>query len=182
MKIYTKGGDKGMTSLLGGKRVSKSDIRLHAYGTVDELNSYLGLLSDQPVNQQRIELLREIQNKLFCIGSRLATHDPKDLDKLPELTEKDVALLERSIDEMERQLPALRSFLLPGGHASVSNGHIARCVCRRAERFVAELAQVATVETIILQYLNRLADLLFVLSRKMGQELDIGEIPWNPKV
>ena len=140
MKIYTKGGDKGKTSLLGGSRVLKSDIRIHAYGTVDELNSYLGLLADQEVNRARIDFIRVIQSTLFTVGSHLAAAPDQDTSKLPEIGIPQVELLERAIDDMDEALPVLTSFLLPGGHQSVSFGHVSRCVCRRAERLVIQLS------------------------------------------
>jgi len=179
MKIYTKGGDKGQTSLLGGARVSKSHIRIHAYGTIDELNSYVGLVSDQEINKKREEFLRSIQSVLFIIGSHLAASQNHDSSKLPPIDQDPVNILERAIDTMEETLPELRFFLLPGGHQSVSFCHIARCVCRRAERLVIELNDFEPVEPIIIAYLNRLSDYLYVLSRKMGQELEIEEIPWK---
>jgi len=179
MKIYTKGGDKGQTSLLGGVRVIKSHIRIQAYGTVDELNSYIGLVSDQEVNKERVELLRAIQSVLFTIGSHLAASPNQDTSKLPGIDQEQVNILERAIDTMEESLPVLRYFLLPGGHQSVSFCHIARCVCRRAERLVIELNDIEPVESIIIVYLNRLSDYLYVLSRKMGQELETKEIPWK---
>jgi len=181
MKIYTRGGDKGQTSLLGGDRVPKSHTRINAYGTVDELNSYIGLLSDQAVNIDRLTFLREIQNELFTIGSHLAVGVGQDSSKLPTVHMGMVEALESAIDSMDEQLPELRSFVLPGGHQSVSFCHIARCVCRRAERLVTSLDQQESVETIIITYLNRLSDYLFVLSRKMGQELGVEEIPWKGK-
>jgi len=181
MKIYTRTGDAGATGLFGGSRVSKSDVRIEAYGTVDELNSHLGLLRDQPVNTQREKLLVSIQEHLFTIGSRLATEDPDQRDKIPTLEEKAVSQLEMEIDDMEKDLEPMRNFILPGGHVSVSVGHIARCVCRRAERRVVALAEVAEVEETVIQYLNRLSDYLFVLCRKMSAELEIKETPWKPR-
>jgi len=180
MKIYTKGGDKGNTSLLGGSRVLKSNIRIHAYGTVDELNSYIGLLADQEVNRGRVDFIRAIQSTLFTIGSHLAAASEMDTSKLPEIAEPQVELLEKAIDEMDEALPELKSFLLPGGHQSVSFGHVSRCVCRRAERLVIQLGDENFVPPIIITYLNRLSDYLYVLSRKMGQELGVEEIPWKP--
>ena len=179
MKIYTKGGDKGQTSLLGGVRVPKSHIRIHAYGTIDELNSYIGLVSDQEINKDRQEFLQAIQSVLFIIGSHLAASPNQDMSKLPGIDQEQVIILERSIDTMEAALPELRSFLLPGGHQSVSFCHIARCVCRRAERLVIELNDFESVEPIIIAYLNRLSDYLYVLSRKIAKELQIKEIPWK---
>ncbi len=181
MKIYTKGGDTGKTSLLGGDRKDKSDIRIHAYGTIDELNAYMGLLGDQPVNQSRVAMLREIQNVLFTIGSYLAADPGLDRSRLPKPETDATGTLELSIDEMTGNLPELRSFTLPGGHQSVSFCHIARCVCRRAERWVVTLNQQEVVEPWILVFLNRLSDYLFVLGRQMGHELQVEEIPWKPK-
>ncbi len=179
MKIYTKGGDKGQTSLLGGARVYKSHIRIHAYGTIDELNSYVGLLSDQEINKERVTFLRDIQNILFTVGSHLAASPDHDSSKLPRTDQEQINLLERAIDTMEEELPVLRSFLLPGGHQSVSFCHLARCVCRRAERLVIKLNDFEPVEPIIIVYLNRLSDYLYVLARKMGKELGVEEIPWK---
>lgn len=181
MKIYTRTGDKGTTALLGGTRVSKSHLRLEAYGTVDELNSYMGLLCDQEVNKNGLEELRYIQDRLFTIGASLATDPGKEVRNNPVLEEADVQLLEKAIDRMEDRLPPLRSFILPGGHQSVSFCHIARTVCRRAERNIVALADVERVEEIIIRYLNRLSDYLFVLARKMGQELGAEEVAWRPK-
>jgi cob(I)alamin adenosyltransferase len=179
MKVYTKGGDKGQTSLLGGMRLPKSDIRIHAYGTVDELNSYIGLLADQPINQARVELLRQVQNVLFTMGSHLAATPDYDSEKLPRPAANLVEQLELAIDEMDAKLPELRSFLLPGGHHSVSFCHIARSVARRAERMVVALHQQEPIDGWIITYLNRLSDYLFVLARMMTQELDVREIPWK---
>ena len=180
MKIYTKGGDKGKTSLLGGIRKLKSDIRIQAYGTVDELNSHIGLLADQLVNQGRVDFLRAIQTELFAIGSYLASDPDQQHKLLPKVNNDAVDQLESAIDEMDSKLPQLRSFVLPGGHQSVSFCHIARCVCRRAERKVVALNEVQEVDLWILEYLNRLSDYLFVLSRMMAIELEVDEIPWIP--
>ena len=180
MKIYTRGGDKGKTSLLGGSRKLKSNIRIQAYGTIDELNAQMGLLADQPVNQNRVSFLRHIQNELFIIGSYLASDPEKQNINLPKVNTDAVDQLETAIDEMDRQLPPLTSFLLPGGHQSVSFCHVARCVCRRAERKVVALDDTQGVDQWILVFLNRLSDYLFVLSRMMAQELKIDEIPWKP--
>jgi cob(I)alamin adenosyltransferase len=181
MKIYTKSGDKGETSLYGGKRVSKSDIRIEAYGTVDEVNSYIGLLGDLEVNKNRKLLLKEIQDRLFTIGSTLAADPDKLKLKKPDLLESDIELLEKEIDRLQEQLPEMKSFILPGGHEHVSFCHLARTVCRRAERIVVLLAETDSVETSIIMYLNRLSDYLFVLSRKMAMELGAEEIPWKPR-
>lgn len=178
MKIYTKTGDQGQTSLLGGTRVSKDDLRIHSYGTIDELNSYIGLIRDQEVNYKRKDLLKAIQDSLFVIGSDLAA-DPAKKSKHPVLKSSDIELLEKSIDEMEAELPELRSFILPGGHTVVSYCHIARCVCRRAERHIVGLAEHSQVDTLVIQYINRLSDFLFVLARKVGQELNVEEVKWQ---
>jgi cob(I)alamin adenosyltransferase len=183
MKIYTKTGDTGTTALISGRRVSKADLRIEAYGTVDELNSFLGLVRDQPVNESRRELLKEIQDRLFTLGALLAADPEKQVRKpLPDLFESDVELLERSMDEWDAQLPELRHFVLPGGHASVSFAHLARTVCRRAERLVTALAEEDDVDPLIIKYLNRLSDFFFVLSRRMAQDLGAEEVKWVPRV
>ncbi|WP_221394469.1 cob(I)yrinic acid a,c-diamide adenosyltransferase [Dyadobacter sp. NIV53] len=182
MKIYTKTGDKGTTSLIGGTRLSKAHVRIDAYGTVDELNSYIGLLGDQPVNIKRKDLLKEIQDRLFTIGSHLASESDKSRKILPDLLEDDIVLLEKAMDEIDRQVPALRAFILPGGHESVSFGHVARTVCRRAERAVIHLQQGEEVEDIVIRYLNRLSDYLFMLCRIMTLDLGIEEVTWKPRV
>ncbi|MES2732689.1 MAG: cob(I)yrinic acid a,c-diamide adenosyltransferase [Bacteroidota bacterium] len=181
MKVYTKTGDKGQTSLIGGTRVPKSHDRIHTYGTVDEVNSYIGLLRDQEVNAKRKDLLKEIQDRLFTIGSLLASDPEKSTAKLPDLFEADVVLLEEEMDRMSEQLPELRFFVLPGGHQSVSFCHLARCVCRRAERLVIGLSEHEFVNELVIIYLNRLSDYLFVLSRMMTQELGSEEIPWKSR-
>jgi cob(I)alamin adenosyltransferase len=182
MKIYTKTGDKGQTSLLGGTRISKSHDRINAYGTTDELNSYIGLLRDQPVNLNRKEVLKEIQDRLFTIGSSLAADPDKSKMKIPDLLDSDVKLLENEIDKMNDSLPELKEFILPGGHESVSFCHIARCVCRRSERLVVVLAEKEFVSELVVIYLNRLSDYLFVLSRMMAKELNAEEITWKPRI
>lgn len=182
MKIYTKTGDKGTTALFGGKRVSKADLRIDTYGTVDELNSYIGLVRDQPVNASRKNVLIEIQDRLFTIGSILATEPGNTKVKVPSLSESDVTVLEKEIDAMEAQLPPMKSFVLPGGHQSVSFCHVARTVCRRAERLVIALDAQEKVDALVVQYLNRLSDYLFMLSRKMSAELLAEETPWKPRM
>ncbi len=182
MKIYTKTGDAGTTSLFGGKRVPKSDLRIETYGTVDELNSWIGLLRDQPVNEKRQHVLIEIQDRLFTIGSLLATEPGNTKVKTPALSEEDVNYLEKEIDNMDTQLPPMRAFVLPGGHQSVSFCHITRTVCRRAERLVIALHAAEPVNELVIKYLNRLSDYLFVLSRLMTQELQANEIPWKPRM
>jgi len=181
MKIYTKTGDSGITSLFGGKRVSKADLRIDTYGTVDELNSFIGLLRDQEVNQKRKDILVEIQDRLFTIGSILATESGNTKVKIPSLQEQDIQLLEKEIDAMDAELPPMRFFVLPGGHPSVSFGHVARTVCRRAERLTISLDQAEKVEPLVIKYLNRLSDYLFMLCRKMALELRIEETPWKPR-
>lgn len=181
MKVYTKKGDKGTTQLIGGARVAKSSLRIESYGTVDELNSYIGLIRDQKVNEETIKQLLEVQDRLFTIGSLLAS-DGSSKMKLPEIHDTDVTFLERCIDEMETKLEPMKSFVLPGGHTTVSYCHIARCVCRRAERAVVNLDQHDDVAPIILTYLNRLSDYLFVLGRLLSKELNIKETPWTPRM
>ncbi len=181
VKIYTKTGDAGTTSLFGGKRVRKSDLRIDTYGTVDELNAYIGLLRDQQVNSQRKDVLVEIQDRLFTLGSILATEPGNDKVKVPPLLEADVLFLERQIDTLTEALPPMRFFVLPGGHPSISFGHVARTVCRRAERLVIALDQVEPVEPLVVKYLNRLSDYLFTLCRTMTQELGVEETPWKPR-
>ncbi|MBW3466536.1 cob(I)yrinic acid a,c-diamide adenosyltransferase [Arthrospiribacter ruber] len=182
MKIYTKTGDTGKTSLLGGKRVSKADLRIDAYGTVDELNSFIGLLRDQEINQKREDLLKEVQDRLFTIGATLATEPGKTNVKRPDLHNEDLEVLEKEIDAMESQLPPLKHFILPGGHQVVSYCHIARTVCRRTERCVIDLMEVEEVDEIIVKYLNRLSDYLFVLGRMVSQELGVEEVTWKPRI
>lgn len=179
MKIYTKTGDKGDTSLLGGARVSKANLRIHAYGTIDELNAHIGLVRDQEINKDRVNLLHQVQNNLFSIGSILAAQPGKDIHYLPEIEKEDVLMLEKEIDGMNEKLPAMKNFILPGGHQAVSFCHIARCVCRRAEREIVNLGNQEPVQEIIIIYINRLSDYLFVLSRMMANELGIEEIIWK---
>ncbi len=183
-KIYTKTGDKGATSLIGGVRVPKNHIRIESYGTVDELNSYIGVVSDLADDTKVSEWLREIQDRLFTVGSVLATSPEKEVKmKLPDLFESDVQWLEQRIDEMNEQLPEMRSFILPGGHLASSTAHVARCVCRRAERIcVAMQQQDEVVPELIIQYLNRLSDFLFVLARYIGHSKGAAEVPWRARV
>lgn len=183
MKIYTKTGDKGETSLIGGKRVSKDDIRIEAYGTVDELNSHVGMLRDLLEDDESTTgLLLDIQNELFTIGSHLATNPGYDKMSLPALGgESSIEILEQSMDKMNETLPEMRNFVLPGGHLAVSQAHVARCVCRRAERATIRLSRSSTVQDGIIRYLNRLSDYFFVLSRKVTNDKKAKEIPWLPK-
>lgn len=178
MKIYTKKGDKGETSLIGGTRVSKYSLRIEAYGTIDELNSYTGLIRDQEMDEVFIDVLLEIQDRLFTIGSNLAADPEKSKMKLPEIKESDIEFLEKQIDLMDENLPPMRSFVLPGGHQTVSFCHIARCICRRAERKIIELSSNEQVNPIVIAYINRLSDYYFMLSRKLSMDLNAKEIPW----
>jgi len=180
MKIYTKTGDKGETSLFGGKRLPKSDIRIEAYGTVDELNAYIGVVRDSILDEKTRELLKSVQDNLFTIGSHLATETSVS-PYVPEIKNDHIAPLEQAMDEMDAQLPKLKNFILPGGHTTVSFCHIARTVCRRAERRVVALNTDADVPQPIIQYLNRLSDYLFVLARKLTQDLDAEEVTWDGK-
>lgn len=183
-KIYTKTGDKGTTSLIGGTKVSKSNIRIETYGTVDELNSWIGFAGDNIKQKKSKKLLKEIQDRLFTIGSSLACDPEKETKlKIPDLHETDIELLEKEIDRMNEKLPPMKSFILPVGHTAVSSLHIARCVCRRSERLCVTLQeQNLFVEPLIIKYLNRLSDYLFVLSRFTGNKLNVKEIPWKPRV
>ena len=179
MKIYTKTGDQGETSLFGGRRVSKADIRIDAYGTVDELNAWIGLVRDQEVNKSRMDELVRIQNNLFVTGAMLAAEPGNTKIKIPVLAEDDIQFLESAIDTMDAILPPMRHFVLPGGHSAVSFCHVARTVCRRAERMVIALNEHEAVDTLVIRFLNRLSDYLFVLARKMSAELNITETPWK---
>ncbi len=188
MKIYTKTGDKGTTALFGGTRVPKHHIRIDSYGTVDELNSYIGLIRDQEIDPRSKEILIHIQDKLFTVGAVLAT-DPekktlksgKDRLNIPRIDEEDIALLEKEMDMMNDSLPPMTHFVLPGGHTTVSYCHIARCVCRRAERLSTALYEQEPFDEHTLKYLNRLSDYLFVLARKLSHDLQADEIKWIPK-
>ena len=184
MKIYTKTGDKGTTSLIGGTKVPKSHERIEAYGTVDELNSWIGLVNDQFQIKKANKMLKEVQDRLFTIGSSLACDPDKETKlKIPDLAEPDITLLEDQIDKMNDKLPEMRSFILPGGHVAVSSAHIARCVCRRAERLcVAIQEKDLFIDPLVIKYLNRLSDYLFVLARFIGYQLKVKEIPWKPRV
>ncbi|WP_293889790.1 cob(I)yrinic acid a,c-diamide adenosyltransferase [Flavobacterium sp.] len=188
MKVYTKTGDKGTTALFGGTRVPKDHARIESYGTVDELNSYIGLIRDQEINQHYKDILIEIQDRLFTVGAILATPAEKEILKNGEkrlqnlgIVESDIELLEKEIDSMEDSLPQMTHFVLPGGHTTVSYCHIARCVCRRAERLAVHLSHTETVAEIAIKYLNRLSDYLFVLARKLSSELQADEVQWIPR-
>jgi len=188
MKIYTKTGDKGTTALFGGTRVPKHHIRIDSYGTVDELNSHIGLIRDQDIDPRSKEILVHIQDKLFTVGAVLAT-DPekitlkngKDRLNIPRVDEQDITLLETEMDKMNNYLPPMTHFVLPGGHTIVSYCHIARCVCRRAERLATALYDIEPFDEYTLKYLNRLSDYLFVLARKLSNDLQADEIKWIPK-
>jgi cob(I)alamin adenosyltransferase len=217
-KIYTRTGDKGATALIGGTKVPKSHLRIESYGTVDELNSFIGLLNDhlsvlaegQPITAPRPPAapgqapvpsghlsiagagqliaasgqLKEIQDRLFTIGSSLACDPDKEPRlKIPDLKKEDVDWLEKEMDRMNEILPPMKSFVLPGGHPAVSTAHIARCVCRRAERICVHMQETQLyIEPIVIQYLNRLSDYLFVLARYTGHILQVPELPWKPRV
>ncbi|MEL0455949.1 cob(I)yrinic acid a,c-diamide adenosyltransferase [Flavobacteriaceae bacterium SZ-1-7] len=188
MKIYTKTGDNGTTALFGGTRVPKHHIRIESYGTVDELNSHLGLIRDQNINQHYKDLIIEVQNKLFTIGAILATDPKKAILKsgeerlnIEKISSKDIELLEKEMDKMDKDLPTMTHFVLPGGHQTVSFCHIARCVCRRAERLASTLNDLEPFEANALIYLNRLSDYLFVLARKLTYDLQANEIKWIPE-
>lgn len=180
-KIYTKGGDLGETSLLGGTRVMKDNERVEAYGTLDELNSFIGLLRDQEIHQHYKDELLRIQNNLFTAEAWVASDPGKPIKNLPVLAENEIMQLEKEIDAMTNELPPLQSFILPGGHPFVSHCHIARTVCRRAERAVIRLHTRQNVDHVIIRYLNRLSDYLFVLARKIGFDAHASEIHWPAK-
>lgn len=181
MKIYTKKGDAGETSLIGGTRVPKHHIRVEAYGATDELNVYIGLVADQKIDTAYKNILSEIQDILFTIGASLASDPEASKMKIPELKEADITLLENEIDAMEEKLNPLQNFILPGGHTIVSFCHLARVACRRAERVASHLAENDFVAPLVIPYLNRLSDYLFVLSRKLAKDLEVDEIPWKPR-
>lgn len=188
MKIYTKAGDKGTTALFGGTRVPKHHIRIESYGTVDELNSYIGLIRDQEIDPRSTEILVHIQNKLFTVGAILAT-DPekatlkngKERLNIPKISSEEIELLETEMDRMNESLPQMTHFVLPGGHPTVSHCHIARCVCRRAERLATQLHEYEPTDERVLMYLNRLSDYLFVLARKLSLDLQAKEVKWIPE-
>jgi len=188
MKIYTKTGDKGTTALFGGTRVPKHHIRIDSYGTVDELNSHLGLIRDQDIDAHSKSILQIIQDKLFTVGAVLATDPEKAILKsgkerlnIPKISSADIELLEKEMDSMNETLPQMTHFVLPGGHQTVSFCHIARCVCRRAERLASALNELEPFQPETLTYLNRLSDYLFVLARKLSKDLQAEEVKWIPK-
>lgn len=184
MKIYTKTGDKGQTSLFTGRRVSKHNLRIESYGTVDELNSYIGLIKDHSPKNEDLSLLHRIQDRLFTIGSILATEPEKKDDKrfkIPQISDVDIKVLEESMDKMNEELPEMTHFVLPGGHPTVSFCHVGRTICRRAERRITALNDEAPVDAKVLKYINRLSDFLFVLSRFWGQKVNAQEVKWIPE-
>ncbi len=200
LKIYTRTGDKGETSLIGGTKVPKSHLRIESYGTIDELNSFIGLLKDHlspfsagpddgkaapsPDFSRYTRFLQEIQDRLFTIGASLACDPEKETRmSLPDLKEEDVLLLEKEIDSIDDSLPPMTSFILPGGHPALSTAHITRCVCRRVERVCVRMqVEEMFIDPLVITYLNRLSDYLFVLGRFLGFALDIPEIPWRPRI
>lgn len=181
MKIYTKTGDIGETSLFGGRRVLKSELRIDAYGTVDELNSWVGLLRDVQTVPGNREILKEVQDRLFTLGATLAADPDNPKLKHPDIHEQDIELLERKMDEMEQGLEPLRHFVLPGGHVHVSYCHLARTVCRRAERLCVALHQTDPQHPLVIKYLNRLSDFFFMLGRRMAADLGVEEVKWMPR-
>jgi cob(I)alamin adenosyltransferase len=182
MKIYTKTGDKGLTSLIGGTRVAKYHLRIECYGTVDELNSYVGLVMCQGIDPHHQKILKEIQDRLFTVGASLAADPEKSKMKIPDLHESDILLLETEMDNMNEMLPELKHFVLPGGNTVVSYCHLARCVCRRAERLTVHLAAESFVDEKMTIYLNRLSDYLFVLARKLNADAGTAENIWVPRL
>ena len=182
IKVYTKTGDDGTTGLFSGERVPKHHIRIKAYGTVDELNSWIGLIRSQGIKDEQANELIKIQHDLMYIGSELANNsEDNKITGIDLIEKKDVKTLENWIDRMTEELPMLKNFVIPGGHSSIAKTHLARCVCRRAERFITELNQVSKTNPVIIFYINRLSDYLFTLSRKFSQDFEIEEIKWTPK-
>lgn len=188
MKVYTKTGDKGTTSLFGGTRVPKHHLRIESYGTVDELNSYIGLIRDQDINPAYKAILIEIQDRLFTVGAIMATPPEKEVLKngqqrlnINRISNQDIELLETEIDAMDAELPQMTHFVLPGGHTTVSYCHVTRCVCRRAERLATHLNELEPLDEQVLTYLNRLSDYLFVLARKLSHDLNAEEVKWIPR-
>lgn len=182
MKIYTRGGDKGITSLLSGKIVPKHNLRIEAYGTIDELIAYCGLLRDLYTNEYYRNLILDIQDRLMTVGALLSNDDKSLIPELPKLLEEDVVNLENEIDKIDDIIPPLRAFILPGGNQVVSICHIARTVCRRAERVTIRLSEEEEIDILTVNYLNRLSDFLFMLSRLISNELNVEEISWKPKL
>ncbi len=181
MKVYTKTGDDGTTGLFGGARVPKHHIRIESYGTVDELNSYIGLVRHRKIDPKAEAVLGEVQDRLFTIGSILASDPSKSNLKTPDLHHSDIELLEKEMDRMNETLPEMRAFVLPGGNDTIGFCHIARCVCRRAERLAVLLNEKEPIDPLVIKYLNRLSDYLFVLSRKIAQDDKVMEVPWKAR-
>jgi cob(I)alamin adenosyltransferase len=180
MKIYTKKGDDGSTGLLGGTRLPKHHLRIESYGTLDELNSFIGALRDHGLDEVQTKQLLQIQEDLFTLGSHLAADPEKNKMELPDIREERTKELEDAMDTMDKVLPPMKFFVLPGGHPAVSACHVCRCVCRRAERLCVALAEHSEVPAHLLSYLNRLSDYFFVLARKLTLDFGVEEIPWNP--
>ncbi|HHZ81573.1 MAG TPA: cob(I)yrinic acid a,c-diamide adenosyltransferase [Flavobacteriales bacterium] len=181
MRIYTRTGDDGTTGLFGGARVKKDDLRIEAYGTVDELNAFLGKLIEHEALAPHLDFFRDIQSQLFTLGSHLATIDPEMKAKLPPFDSNAVTAFEKWMDQVDENVPALKNFLLPGGHPSVADAHVARAVCRRAERRCVSLAQVADIDSELIIYLNRLSDLLFTTARHLSNVTGTEEIAWKTR-
>jgi len=181
MKIYTKTGDKGTTSLVSGKRVLKSELRINTYGTVDELNSFTGYLNSMDIDKHSKKVLSRIQNLLFTIGSNLALDDKSEKFSLPEITDEHTKFLENEIDFMEKGLPPLSGFIIPGGDRRVAMTHVCRTVCRRAERLFVELSQKEELQMEIGNFINRLADFYFMMARKFMKDFDVDPILWDKK-
>ncbi|MFB0904490.1 MAG: cob(I)yrinic acid a,c-diamide adenosyltransferase [Nonlabens sp.] len=188
MKIYTRTGDAGTTALFGGTRVPKHNLRIDSYGTVDELNSWMGLIRDQDISAHTTKMINSIQHHLFTVGAILATPPEKEVLKngkdrlnISKISDEDIRVLEEEMDLMNEELPEMTHFILPGGHPAVSYCHITRTVCRRAERLASELNENTPIDAQILKYLNRLSDYLFVLARKLSKDLQAEEIKWIPK-
>ncbi len=182
MKIYTKTGDKGQTSLIGGKRVPKHYVRIEAYGTIDELIAFTGLLRDQPIDKDYKSILLQVQDDLMVCAAILATDSDDSNLKIPTISEEQILMLEHEIDKLETNLSPLNSFIIPGGHPSVSYCHVARTVCRRAERHVIKLMEESFAPEVVLKYLNRLSDYFFVLARKISSDLQVVEYYWVAKL
>ncbi len=180
-KIYTKTGDKGETSLLGGRRVPKHHIRIEAYGTADELNSFIGVLRDQDMDAHYRQVLLDIQDRVFTAESLLACDEGCQPETLPTIYQEDIDMLEKEIDSMNEELPPLGNFILPGGHPAVSYAHVCRCVCRRAERIITSLAEQSKVDELVIQYFNRLSDYFFVLARKLAKDHGMTDLIWKAK-
>src|SRR5690606_2301004 len=182
MKIYTKKGDKGQTSLIGGTKVPKHHLRIESYGTIDELNSYVGLIRSHDIDSGQLQVLKEIQDRLFTIGSSLASDPERSKMQIPDLYDSDITFLEEQIDEMTSKLPPLKHFILPGGGLASSACHLARCVCRRAERLAVHLSETSYVDEKVIRYLNRLSDYFFVLSRQVALDSGNNENICIPRV